>query len=251
MRPAEADRQLIGELIAALEQAADPERATGQQAYMKSAIPFYGVQMPEVRRLCRAVCRAHPIASRDVWMATVEALWWQAEHREERYAALELLSARQYQLHRQDSQAELLNLLEQLIVSGAWWDYVDPIAINQVGPLLKADADFIRPRLLDWSTGTDIWLRRAAILAQLKFKAQTDWPLLQQFLEPSLASREFFLRKSIGWALREYSKTEPVLVLDYVRRNGKVLSGLSKREGLKVLRKQGVVSRDDPVFAGA
>ena len=246
MRKAEAAESLIAELRAGLKAAADPERAAGQQAYMKSAMPFYGVRMPEIRRLSRAAAEAHPSLSREAWLATIEALWWQAERREERHAALELLAAKRY---RQHASPALLDLLERLIVSGAWWDYVDPIAINQVGPLLRDHRTEIEPHLLAWSVGEDIWLRRSAILAQLKFKADTDWPLLQQFIEPSRESTEFFLRKGIGWALREYSKTEPDRVLNYVRTNRGVLSGLTKREGLKVLMRSGVVDRSDPAFA--
>ena len=241
-----ADQQLIDELKSHFERAADPERAAGQQAYMKSAMPYYGIQMPEIRRFCRDTFKANPLASRAIWIATIEALWWNARRREERYAALELLAARPYQAYR---DANLLNLLKSLIVSGAWWDYVDQIAINQVGPLLRDHPQVIRPQLLAWSVDDDIWLRRSAILAQLKFKQDTDWPLLKSFIKPSQGSDEFFLRKGIGWALREYSKTEPARVLDYVKANHRKLSSLSKREGLKILLKTGAVNRDDPVFA--
>ena len=240
------DRRLITDLKRAFRAAADPKRAAGQQAYMKSTMAYHGIQMPEIRRICRATFTAHPLASRSAWVATIEALWWQAERREERYAALELLGAKAYRTHH---DPELLDLLKALIVSGAWWDYVDQIAINQIGPLLRDHVEVIRPQLIDWSTDDDIWLRRSAILAQLKFKAQTDWPLLKRFIEPSRASNEFFLRKGIGWALREYSKTEPARVLEYVRANHRILSGLTRREGLKILLKSGVVSRDDPIFA--
>ncbi len=246
MPKAEADESLIAELRSGLQAAADPERAAGQQAYMKSAMPFYGVQMPEIRRLSRAAATARPNLSREAWLATIEALWRQAEKREERHAALEILAASPY---RQHASPALLELLERLIVDGAWWDYVDPIAINQVGPLLRDHRMEIEPHLLAWSVGEDIWLRRSAILAQLKFKADTDWPLLQRLIEPSRESTEFFLRKGIGWALREYSKTEPDRVLNYVRTNRQVLSGLTRREGLKVLMRSGVVDRSDPAFA--
>ena len=87
--------------------------------------------------------------------------------------------------------------------------------------------------------------RRSAILSQLKFKAKTDWPLLQSFIEPSISEKEFFLRKSIGGALREYSKTDPGAVIDYVRRHQADLSGLSKREGLKAARKSGDLAEQE------
>lgn len=212
---------------------------------MKSAMAFHGVAMPDVRRLCRHAFSARPMPSQATWLATVDALWREAEFREERYAAVELLAWKPCRPFR---DAAMPDFLGTLIVSGAWWDYVDPIAINQVGPLLETFPDDVRPTLQAWCMDADIWLRRTAILAQLKFKADTDWPLQQQLMAPSLTSDEFFLRKGIGWALREYSKTAPDEVLDYVRTNAHVLSGLSKREGLKVLLKDGRVSRDDPLF---
>ncbi len=241
-----ADTELIGTLRATFAAAADPERALDQQAYMKSDMPYYGIATPELRRLCRSAFRAHPLRDRADWLATLTALWWQAGRREERYAAIELLSARAYRCH---FDAALIDVLEALISSSAWWDTVDPIAINHVGTLLSEYPGPIRARLKVWSRGEDLWLRRAAILAQLKFKTDTDWQLLQSLMAPALDSREFFLRKSIGWALREYSKTEPDRVLDYVRSKAGRLSGLSRREGLKVLLKNGTVSRDDPAFS--
>ena len=241
-----ADDALIDTIRTGFRAAADPARAAGQQAYMKSAMPYHGIRTPEMRRLCRSAFRRHPLENRTAWLATLEALWWQAEYREERYAALELLGDRHYRSH---FDAPLIGTLETLITSGAWWDYVDQIAINYTGALLKDYPAPTRARLEAWSQADDIWLRRAAILAQLKFKADTDWPLQQALMAPSLTSREFFLRKGIGWALREYSKTAPERVIDYLREQAGVLSGLSRREALKVLLKNGTLSRDDPVIS--
>lgn len=234
------------DLRSAFAEAADPDHAVSQQAYMKSAMPYYGIRTPEMRRICRAVFAAHPLADAPAWEAAVLALWRGAEFREERYAALELLGMRRY---RRLFDAPLLTTLETLIVEGAWWDYVDHIAANFVGALLTDHPRVVRPRLVVWSTGDDIWLRRSAILAQLKFKSRTDWPLQQRLMAPSIDSREFFLRKGIGWALREYSKTDPAAVLAYVRDHANVLSGLSRREGLKVLVRTGRIASDDPLLA--
>lgn len=100
----------------------------------------------------------------------------------------------------------------------------------------------MKPLLKRWATDDDMWRRRTAIICQLKFKSATDEALLFHAIEASKLSREFFLRKAIGWALREYSKTEPQVIIDYITTNADTLSGLSKREGLKVLLKQGAVS---------
>ncbi|MEM8768109.1 MAG: DNA alkylation repair protein [Pseudomonadota bacterium] len=226
--------------------AADPERAAGQQAYMKSEMPYYGIPAADMRRLAKAVFDAHPLPDRESWTQAVLTLWRDAEFREERYAALTLIDHKPY---RRYYDVNLLALLDELIVSGAWWDFIDPIASNYVGALLREHRAAIEPQLLVWAEDDNHWRRRSAILAQLKFKADTDWPLQQRFMAPSLEEREFFLRKAIGWALREYSKTDPEAVLAYVRGHAKLLSGLSKREGLKVLLKTGQVAREDPLFA--
>lgn len=236
---------LISDLKTAFDEASDPARAAGQQAYMKSLMPYYGIVMPELRRLCRSAFKARPLTSAQEWHATSESLWRQAEFREERYAALELVGFIPY---RQFFEPELLDLLEEFIITGAWWDYVDQIAASFVGALLAEYPEAIRPRLQAWSVDDDIWRRRSAIICQIKFKERTDWALLQSFILPSMAEKEFFLRKGIGWALRAYSRTDPQAVLDFVREHRQALSGLSKREGLKLLLKAEVVTRDDVAF---
>ena len=239
------DRKLIEALTNAFSMVADRERAIQQQAYMKSAMPYYGIAAPVLRNISRELFKGHPIDQAAVWEATILDLWRNARFREERYGAIELLSFKPY---RQYFSPELMPLLEEFIVSGAWWDYVDNIAINMVGPLLRGFPRQLAPLLRDWSVDDDIWRRRTAILAQLKFKGDTDTDLLFAFIEPSISEKEFFLRKAIGWALREYSKTDPSTVIDYIDANSSRLSGLTKREGLKILIKQGVLKKDDVRF---
>ena len=120
-----------------------------------------------------------------------------------------------------------------MIVSGAWWDYVDAIATRQLGELLRKYPTRMAAILRKWAIDDDIWLRRSAILAQLNFKADTDLALLYDCIRPSLGRSEFFLRKAIGWALRQYARTNPDEVLRYVRDHRAELSPLSIREALK------------------
>ena len=132
-------------------------------------------------------------------------------------------------------------MIEEMIVTGAWWDHVDALAGNHMGLMLANDPDTIRPVLWEWATddmdrGGAMWRRRTAIICQLKFKDSTDLDLLFHAIEASIDSSEFFLRKAIGWALREYAKTDPDEVLAFVERHEEQLSGLSKREALKHLR---------------
>ena len=125
-----------------------------------------------------------------------------------------------------------------MITTGAWWDYVDSIATGVVGALFEKEPKKMRKILLGWSRCDDMWLRRSAILAQFKFKKTTDTELLFTLIEPSIDSTEFFLRKAIGWALREYSKTSPQTVITYVSTHRARLSGLSQREALKVINRK-------------
>ena len=124
-------------------------------------------------------------------------------------------------------------MYEELIVTGAWWDYVDVLAKHRVGRLLRTYPGPMRRRMLAWSRSRDLWKRRTSILCQLDFKGDTDLALLYACIAPSLASREFFLRKAIGWALRQHAWTDPDAVRRYVRDHEAALSPLSRREALK------------------
>ena len=200
------------------------------QAYMKSAMPYYGVNAPHQKDIWRRVFRARLLIDEAVWRATVLELWRTARFREERYAAIALTGERAYAPYQ---TLDALPLYEELIVTGAWWDYVDVIAGKRVGALLDRFPRDMKPVLRAWSRSADLWKRRAAILAQLGFKQATDLRLLYACIEPNLADREFFIRKAIGWALRQYAWTDPKEVRRYVRANRARLSGLSLREALK------------------
>jgi 3-methyladenine DNA glycosylase AlkD len=224
------DRALIAALRAGLAAVADPARAPAMQAYMRSQMPFYGVAAPAARAVFAAALREHPLPDRRTWESTVRALWDGAERREERYGALALCGHR---LYRGYQDPATLPLYGDLVVSGAWWDLVDDLASHKVGPILRAHHDQVSPVVLGWASDEDIWLRRTAIIAQLGAKADTDLDLLEACIEPSLERPEFFLRKAIGWALRQYAWTDPAWVQDYVRRHDDRLSPLSRREALK------------------
>jgi 3-methyladenine DNA glycosylase AlkD len=226
------NRDLVAAVRAALAERADPTRADGMQAYMKSSMPYRGVTSPVLRLISREVFPSYPVDTFDDWRATVLALWDEASFREERYAALALVGARRYASFR---TLEALPLFEQLIVSGAWWDLVDGLATHEIGDLLRGYPTAMRDILLGWSRGLDPWLRRTSIICQVGFKLATDQDLLYACMEPSLGERGFFLRKAIGWALREYAKAAPDEVRRYVAAHEAHLSGLSRREALKHL----------------
>jgi len=200
------------------------------QAYMKSAMPYHGVPTPLLRRIFKTSFADVQFANAPRWQTQVLDLWRKARFREERYAALHLAGDRRAQAFQTPAA---MKMYEEMIVSGAWWDYVDDIASHRVGPILRDHPGSTRRTMLSWSKSADMWKRRTAIICQLGFKQDTDLALLYACIEPSLGSREFFLRKAIGWALRQYAWTDPAEIRRYVGQHRARLSPLSSREALK------------------
>ena len=213
----------------ALAAAANPERAPGMQAYMKSEMPYRGISAPDMRAITKRVFADHPLGSCDKWRAAVLELWRGARFREERYAAIALLAHR---AHRACRTPDVLPIYEEMITTGAWWDYVDEVA-HHVGDMLRSHPAEVRPVMRAWSTDEDLWKRRVSIICQISFKQDTDLDLLYANIEPNVGDKNFFIRKAIGWALRAYAWTDPREVARYVAANESRLSGLSRREALK------------------
>jgi 3-methyladenine DNA glycosylase AlkD len=209
---------------------ADPLRAPQMQAYMKSAMPYLGVPVPEVRRIVRREVRAHPLPSLVAVEAAAARLWREADYREERYAAAALTA-----LPIARGHLELLPLLREFIVTGAWWEHVDEAA-HRIGELLQAHREQVTPVLREWSVADDRWLRRVSIIAQLGAKGDLDRELLTAAIEANLGDRDFFIRKAIGWALRDYGWHDPQWVRRFVDTHP-TLSPLSQREALKNIEK--------------
>jgi 3-methyladenine DNA glycosylase AlkD len=221
---------LATSLRAALANAADPARAPGMQAYMKSAMPYLGVSAVPLRQVCKSLFKNLTWPDSKAWQRDVLAIWRGAEFREERYAAIELTGVK---AARPFHDLSALPMYEEMIVTGAWWDFVDAIAGQRLWAILQNEATEMKRVMLGWSTDADMWKRRSAILCQLRAKEQTDLDFLYACIAPSLDSKEFFLRKAIGWALRQYAWTDPAEVRRYVAEHADRLSGLSKREALK------------------
>lgn len=234
---------LVDDLREQLAEAGDPGRAPQMQAYMKSAMPFRGVSAQPLKVICRRVLDDHPLPDRSAWERAVRTLWDEAAFREERYAALAVAGHRRYRAFQDSSTLELYR---HLVVTGAWWDLVDDIAVHRVGPVLRSHPLTVSSSMRAWACDEDMWLRRTAVLCQLASKAATDTALLDEVLaanlEGSLYGRQFFIRKAVGWALREYAKTDPAWVLAFVEEHDSELSGLARREALKHLKPPG---RDD------
>jgi 3-methyladenine DNA glycosylase AlkD len=229
---------LLDAVCRELEKAGDPDRAKGQQAYMKSAMPFRGVTAPALRAALRPVLAdpAYLLTGRDEWEATIRALWDGARFREERYAALAISGHRLYRQWARERSA--MPLYRDLVESGAWWDFVDEIASHRIGPILRAYPELESDRMRSWARAGNLWVRRAAILSQLSSREATDRQLLLDCVTPNLADQEFFIRKAIGWSLRQYAHCDATAA-DWVRSTVEELdprlSPLSRREALKHL----------------
>jgi len=221
---------LVQTIRRSLAEVADPTKASQMQAYMKSAMPYRGVSSPQLKRLCREAFKSHLLATVAEWQRVVLELWRHAKFREERYAAVLLTQARAY---RDFQTFSTLPMLEEMIVTGAWWDFVDTLAGRNLGDLLRAEPRRMKPVMRRWARDPDMWKRRSAILCQLGFKRETDLELLYDCIEPNLSQKDFFIRKAIGWALRQYAWTDPKEVQRYVKANKDRLSPLSVREALK------------------
>jgi 3-methyladenine DNA glycosylase AlkD len=230
VRNSAPDGVLVEAIRAALSAAGDPEAAEPMQRYMKSAMPYYGVRMPMVRRLSKALYDEHRLADRSTWEATVRALYDEASHREERYAALTLVAHRYY---RSFVLPASLVLYDHLIRVGAWWDLVDETS-HRVGDVLAKYRGAVTPVVRSWARSEDRWIRRAAIICQVGHKASTDLELLSATIVPNIGDRDFFIRKAIGWALRDVAYAEPEWVRAFTASHAD-LSPLSRREAMKHL----------------
>jgi 3-methyladenine DNA glycosylase AlkD len=226
---AQPDRQLIAAVRDRLRDRGDPARAPGMRAYMKSAMPYRGVPAAGQRAIARELFGAHPIGGRAAWRATVLALWREAEYREERYLAIALSGAKPYAAYQDPAE---LPVYEELIVTGAWWDYVDEVAIRRVGPILRGHRREVTPIMYAWAGDADPWKRRTAIICQVTARTEVDLDLLEHAIAANSADSGFFLRKAIGWALRDLAWHDPDWVRRYVGAHPE-LSGLSRREALK------------------
>ncbi|NGN62968.1 DNA alkylation repair protein [Streptomyces sp. A7024] len=219
---------VLTRLTAAYPTAADPVRAEQTVAYMKGVVPFLGIPAPERRALDRTVLAGLPRPDEED-CAEIALRCWQLPEREYHLFAVDYL--RRY-VKRLSSG--FLPTVRELITHRSWWDTVDALAAHVVGGLVAADpklaADMDR-----WIEDDDLWVARTALLHQLRFKAATDTDRLFGYCLRRANHPDFFIRKAIGWCLREYAKTDPAAVRTFVTAHRGELSPLSVREALKNL----------------
>lgn len=207
------------------------EKAQSMERYMKDNFPFLGIQTPERKELFREVLKNEGAPTVEE-LPTIVLELWSLPEREFQMLALTLLD--KYKKQMDDTH---LPLLEELITTKSWWDSVDMLASNLIGLVLQKHPELIKIEIPKWMESNNMWLQRTCILFQLKYKENTDAKLLFSLINELSRSKEFFIQKAIGWALREYAKTNPEGVWEFVQTNH--LAPLSKREAIKHISKSG------------
>ncbi|MFG2993801.1 DNA alkylation repair protein [Streptomyces sp. NPDC048257] len=206
--------------------AADPVRARAMAAYMKDVAPFLGIPTPLRRELSKTVTKDTPKPS-GTDCAALALRCWRLPEREYHYFAVDYLRR-----HVSRCSSGLLPVVRHLIVTVPWWDTVDLLAAHTVGPLVAADPE-LAAVMDEWIEDENLWLARTALLHQLRFRSATDSGRLFAYCRRRAGHPDFFLRKAIGWSLREYAKTDPDAVRAFVEAERGSLSPLSVREALK------------------
>lgn len=220
---------LVNTIQAALAERADPQRAPDMQRYMKTDMPFYGVAAADRVAIVKSALKQHPPANQDSYQADIRKLW-QGNRREDLYAALEVAEQ-----SRKFRKLEAFQLFEELMFACDWWDTLDWVAARLISPLMLKHSE-LEARIPGWRQHNSLWVRRGALLAQLKHMKALNHELLSESIRELAHERDFFIRKAIGWVLREYSKFNPLWVQNFVEQHRKQLSPLSIREALKRLK---------------
>lgn len=208
---------------------ANQKDAIPMKRYMKNQYEFFGIQSKQRKELQREVMKKENLPALNQIEGIVRELW-ALPQREYQYFAMELIEKYVSKVDK-----TFVSLFEYMILNKSWWDTVDMIAARLVGPVFRRYNELIVPYTEKWMYYGNIWLQRSAILFQLKYKKDTDTELLFNYIQALADSKEFFIQKAIGWVLREYSKTDPKAVIQFVKSVS--LAPLSKREALKVVNR--------------
>lgn len=236
---------VAGRIVAGLAAYADAERAEGAARYLKSARPHLGVRVPDVRRTVREALRTDGVADREAVLAVARALWASATY-EHRLAAVSVLASATATLTCDD-----LAVVEDMLRTAETWAIVDPLAIEVAAPVCDGGATGTPcGAVLDrWARDDDFWVRRASLLALMPAlrAGRGDWERFGRYADGMLDEREFFLRKAIGWVLRETAKKRPTLVSEWIAARPGRVPVLAVREGVRHLDP----SVADPLIAAA
>ena len=214
----------------ALREQADSENAIKQKEYMKNKFEFFGLKAQTRRKITRKFNRKENRPDYDQLESVITKVWEKPE-REFQYFGTELLERFQKQF-----KEDIVDLFEFMIIHKSWWDTIDRISKKLVGEYFKVFPDKVEPYIEKWLASENIWLQRTCLLFQLGYKEETDLDLLFRIVEELNEIDEFFIQKAIGWSLREYSKVEPEVIKEFIKKHD--LSSLATREGMKIIKKK-------------
>lgn len=220
-------KQYIAGLRSAFELLANADIAAGQSRYMKDLFPFFGLKTPECNAVVKGYIKEHGLPPFDKLEDVLKTCYTQPE-REFHYTAITLAS-----YYMKKHAKDMIPLMEFLITHNTWWDTVDGTSSACVRPLFKQHPELLDKLTWKWVKSDSMWLQRSAIIAQLGYRRNTNEAVLYRNIKALNGGKEFFINKAIGWALREYSKTHPQQVVDFIAANK--LHPLSVREGSKYL----------------
>jgi 3-methyladenine DNA glycosylase AlkD len=219
---------LLAELVRVYGAAADPDRAAPMRRYMRDQFPYLGIPTPARRMLSRQVLVGLPAPTEDE-LRTVALACWALPQREYQYFAADWLIR-----HAAVLSPGFLSTARHLIITKSWWDTVDELADQVVGAIVAGHPATVST-MDKWLVDDDLWLRRTALLHQLRYGGRTDADRLFRYCLARAGERDFFIRKAIGWVLRQYARTDPEAVRRFVDAHRDRLSPLSIREATRHL----------------
>lgn len=216
---------MIDQIKSVFEASSNKFEATRMSNYMKDKFPFYGIRSPQRKELTKVFHQELKGADQQEILEIVQEAWAQ-DYREFHYFAMEALFK-----SKRTWTEQSFGIMQEQIVTNSWWDTVDFVASNSIGTYLKRNPEILEKTTRNWNCSDNIWLIRTSIIFQLKYKDEQRPELLSEFILRHKDSKEFFIQKASGWALRQYAKYNADWVLQFVEENN--LSALSSREALK------------------
>ncbi len=211
----------------------DPAVSEKQMKYMRNQFEYFGLKAPVWTGLAKVIFKEEGIFQDKALIDFVE-LCMDDEHREMNYLGIEMAQRAQ-----KKEGKDFIQLIEIMLLANSWWDTVDWLASTLAGKYFKTFPEQIKPITDKWMASENMWLQRSCIIFQLKYKDQVDEDLLFGFIRQIADSKEFFLQKAAGWALRQHSRVNPDRIISFIK--NEKLAPLTKREGLRILKKKGII----------
>jgi 3-methyladenine DNA glycosylase AlkD len=219
--------EFVNQITKGLKKHATAENKAGMENYMLNQFSFYGVKKPERNLICKPLYAQIKPEITEKWILDTAKILWAKSEREYQFIAIDI-----FEKHKKLITPKSFKALEKMITTKSWWDSVDGISSYAIAPLVLKDPE-LKKEIERFSKHKNMWLNRVAIIHQILYKDRTDEKFLFKVCEMHMHRKEFFIRKAIGWALRQYAKTNKKDVYAFVEKNKHKLSGLSYREALK------------------